>query len=66
MNFALVGDVLYSGSDSARVMVYDAAGRMVASATGNVSVAALPQGRLRCPLHTTAAGKPATLKFVKR
>lgn len=64
MNFALVGDVLYSGSDSARVMVYDAAGRMVASATGNVSVAALPQG-----LYVATAvndGKTATLKFVKR
>ena len=64
MNFALVGDVLYSGSDSARVMVYDAAGRMVGSATGNVSVGALPQG-----LYVATAvndGKTATLKFVKR
>ena len=63
MNFALVGDVLYSGSDSL-VGFWAPAGRMVPSATGNVSVAALPQG-----LYVATAvndGKTATLKFVKR
>ena len=48
MNFALVGDVLYSGSDSARVMVYDAAGRNMRYAKMGVMAVEMEAAGLYC------------------